>query len=246
MRYQSLPIIILALSLGSCPGGEEQPTRAFIAPLHGQSDVPVEMELMLRTGGVNWPPNYPIPAGFIRVVDLGEGGLVDGHIYRSGNDILFRPYDPWEPNRRYSWTVDIVTSEPHGPEFSFPDNLMGTAVFDTSNALALLGASLESDQICMVFSRPLSAKDAGDLVISVDDVLIDDALFEILTDEDWGKPYELLPDDEGIGVLCFETAGNVNVADPLRVWWGDAGPWHVQLHDSGIEWLVSDLRRGNW
>ena len=248
MRYQSLPIFIFALGLASCPGGGEQSTRAFIAPLHGQSDVPVAMELMLRTGGVSWPPNYPIPEGFIRVVDLQEGGLVNGIIYRSGDDILFKPSQPWEPNRRYSWTVDMVNSEPHGPEFYFPENLMGTAAFDTSNDLALLGASYEAteDQICMVFSRPLTANDAGELVISVDDVLIDDAVLELLTDEDWGKPYDLLPDDGGIGIMCLQTEVDVEVDDALRVWWGNDGPWHVRLRDSDIEQVVIDLRRGNW
>jgi hypothetical protein len=243
-RY-TLATVLSGLLLSGCPDPEGVDDRAFIAPADGQSNVSNDQVLLVRTGSLEMPPNYPLPSNFIRVIDLAEGGHVPGAVVRSGDDLLFIPDSPWQSDRRYSWTVDEAASGAHGPEFSFPEELQGTAVFDTSSDLWLLAATTDPDLglTCLVFSRPLAASEVGDINVTVDDVPVSDVTFQELPAQAVTRSFALLEGDAGLGVFCLVTAQELEVGNAFRLWWGGEGPWSTELLGNTVSEVLGDLRR---
>lgn len=231
----------------------ETPERAYIAPMDGQTGVPTSLPLLVRTGDFRVPPFYQTP-DFIVVTDLEDGGDVPGIIEVTADALTFRPRGFWRANRRYAWAIPSIQAATHGPDLPMPDHLPGTAVFDTSDSLELLGASqnLLEEELCLLFSRPLTDQDRGAIRITVDDVEIASTNVRLIPPEDWGKPYELFENDPGVDVLCTEIDGDTDVvtdtdgASQIRVWWGDEGPWIAAPLVGPIFDVALQRRRGNW
>jgi len=203
---------------------------------------------MIEVGNISMPPDLPIPEDFVRVIDLDAGGLVSGELHRDETRVYFEPSAVWAEGGRYAWSVLPLERHPHGPQFQFPDHLLGTAVFETSDSMQLLASGVDSieKRTCMVFSRVLTSSDTGGFVVTVNDVPLDDATFGILEAGDWGLPYALEVDDAGVTVVCFTTASDIEVGARLRVWAGGLGPWNVVLEEQNAEDLMIDLRRANY
>lgn len=242
----SRPLALLVL-LAACAPESADEGRSYVAPLDGQTGVPLDLPLMVRTGGVSIPPEYPVPT-LIEVVDLLDGGRIGGTVQVTRDAVVFTPNQPWLRGRRYAWTVPALDLVPHGPDTRTPEDLGGTAVFDTTDdRLDVLGASFDplTGDTCMVFSRPLTAGDRGSLRFTIDDEPVDDAVVRLVPDADWGRPWELLPGDPGVDVLCVRSR-RAAVGAALRAWWGEVGPWYFALDEGPIEDVVIALRRGNW
>jgi len=237
-------MLVVALSLAGCAGDDVAQERTWIAPLDGQSGIPLDMQLMVRTGELDLPPDYPIP-NLIRVVDLRDGGEVPGRVEVGPERIRFIPDEGWVGDRRFAWTVDPVNPVPHGPELVFPEHLAGTAVFDTSSSLSVLGAALDDEgRACLVFSRRLTADDDAEVNIDADGVPVDEVVLEYLPEEAW-SPWVLAPDDPGLDVICLTTPETFEPGTVIRVWWGEPEvPWRAELQGIGVDELVVALRRG--
>lgn len=241
---RTLPLFI---ALTGCASGDFE-QRAFVAPLDGQSAVPVDMPLLVRAGNLDLPPDYPLPDNFVRVVDLIDGGLVAGLVERNGGDVIFRPESDWKPDHRYAWTLDDVLAVPHSAEFSLPDHLLGTGVFDTSASLFLLDAAKhpEENAVCLVFSRPVDETDASGIRITVDDAPVDDLTLWPIDPDAWNQPHDLLDGDTGGDVMCMTTDVELAEGAVIRMWWSDAGPWNATIKPEAVEQIMARLRRGNW
>ncbi len=240
------------LVLAACP--PPTPTGdAYIAPLNGQSAISPEMDLVVHTWSVELPPEYPLPT-LMRVVDLETGGLVAGDISKRGNTLRFTPTGGWRPNRRFAWTVNPIEDIPHGPETLVEGNLVGTAVFDTSDTLNILGATSSSpSEICLIMSRPLLNEDGGDVRVTVNDVELDNdtTTFLLTTDAEYNTGFETDPVDAGVHVFCITEipqerdgeAITVTAGSVVRVWWGEGGPWRQEVQTISVADKLGELRR---
>lgn len=239
-RYTAIVVLFTGCQVTGLP----ETDRSYIAPADGQSGVASTLSLLVRTGGVRMPPELEIPA-MIEVVDLGSGGRVPGVVSIQGDALLFSPVDPWEDDHRYAWTVPSLRAWPHAPDVALPAHLEGTAVFDTSPALALLGASWDpsAGRACMVFSRPLTPEDEGALTITADDVPVRDSWIELTPVESWATPWPVLPADDGIDLLCIAPDAPITAETAIRVTWGTEGPWRVELEETSLGDVLGALRR---
>jgi len=219
---------------------------AFIAPLDGQTGYPTGLPITVTSDRIDLPDDYLTP-DLIRVSDLDTGAEIVGNLTFSDDGVQFVPNQDWRTNRRYIWTIDPPIPVPHGPELDFPDHLIGTAIFDTSKRLKLLNAGVDAEgNTCMVFSRTITSDDSGTLRVTVNDIEVEDAIYSILEPASVGNQYTLQPDDEGVSVVCFQTALPIDSGASLRLWWGNEGPWRVDLIDATPDELVRILRRGNY
>lgn len=239
---------VLLGSLAGCNGGETDSVRAYIAPLDGQSAVAADLRLMLEIGDISMPEDLPIPEDLIRVIDLNEGGDVVGELRREGTRVYFEPVEPWEDGGRYAWSVLPLERHPHGPQFRFPQHLLGTAVFHTSDSIEMLASGLDSleERTCMVFSRPLTGADSSAFAVTINDVGVDDAVFEVLEAGDWGLPFALETGDDGVSVVCFSSSSSIEAGARIRVWAGGNGPWNTFLEEKTADDLMIELRRANY
>lgn len=244
MRKFLLPLILPAIWTTGCDTTES--VRPFIAPLNGQTNYPTTLPLRVVSSDIDIPEGYPLP-DIIRVTNADNGLPVEGNISVQSDGIVFTPNDDWRPNRRYVWNVDLPNGVPHGPEVQLPEHLRGVAVFDTTLRIKMLMAGVdESERTCAVFSRPVDQQtDAGTLRVTINDIEIEDALFQALTAADLGPPYPLDDDDPGVSVICFTTNTPVTEGASLRLWWGSNGPWRMDLVSATPDELVELLRRGN-
>jgi hypothetical protein len=189
------------------------------------------------------PPDYP--AGeLLHVVDVGTEAPVAGEVVMEAGLILFDPEQDWAAGKRYLWTVDVPESVPHGPEYGVPDELIGTAVFEVDDRLDLVGATLErTTDPCFVFSQPVDDRpiDAMELSVEGQPVQIESVFYP---DADyWKEPYELLPADEGIDLVCMTTIDLLPTDVPVTVSW-EGYDWTVRMERRRPGDLVaSELRR---
>ncbi len=241
------PLLLAAALAGCVEIDPPPPERAYIAPLDGQTEVAGSARLLVRTGSFEVPPQYALPE-LVRVTDLEDGGAVEGTTEIASDTIVFTPLGGWAANRRYAWTIPALVSTAHGPSMDLPAHLVGTAAFDTSADLYMLGATWDPNEalLCLVFSRRLTADDTGVLRVTVDDEEIAETLVRLIPDEEWGKPYELYDEDDGIDVMCIDDGVDRAEALSVRVWWGDEGPWYADLLAGTAAEHVQRLRRANW
>lgn len=234
-------MVSLLLLVACAPG---PPSDAFVAPMDGQTGVPSYMPLMIR-GVVDVPAGYPV-GDLVRVVDVDVGSLVDGRSAVRGDAVLFYPDEAWALGRRFAWVVSNPEPVPHGPEPVVAEHLLGTAVFDTSDELTLLGVSVDPDGLyaaCLLFSRPLNTLDAGDLRVVVDGVQLEGITVDYATDA-LMEP-GLLSTDPGVGYACLLGTVMVPEGAVVRVWWGDAGPWSEVADGASLEQIAWSRRRGS-
>jgi len=206
------------------------------------------MQLIVHTWTLAMPPDYPLPE-LVHVVDLDRGGRVQGAVTLQDHTLRFTPANGWRPNTRYAWTVNPLQTPPHGPESSVEAGLVGTAAFDTTPRLDLLAAVVPSPQkACMVWSRPLTTDDTGELRITIDDaeVTADAIILDLVPRAEWGVSFDLEPEDPGVNILCMRGEAETVPLTPgsiLRVWWGNEGPWREELAERSLADAVGLLRR---
>ena len=246
LKQLSSALALTVLAAG-CQESVTATNRAYIAPLDGQTGVPVDMALVVIVEGLGLPETYVMP-DFISVVDFTDGGIVPGRIQILSDSVRFSPEVGWTEGHRYGWTVDPVESVAHGPQFALPDHLSGTAMFESSDALDLLGAVHDTDgETCLLMSRALTADDDGEFIVIADEQVLSDVVVSLESEANWGKPYQLEPGDPRASVLCLETEEfTFEPGVKLRVTFGDFGTWTAVIKDSTIADLVVDLRRGNY
>ena len=133
---------------------------------------------------------------------------------------------------------------PHGPDLTFPENLIGTAVFDTTSRLKMLNGGVSADgRTCVVFSRPIDPQtDSGTLRLTVNDIEVESPLYSLLSADDIGVTFDLDPDDPGVSVVCITSPTPIAAGASLRLWWGANGPWRIDLLQATPDELVERLR----
>lgn len=238
--------VFACVALVACdqPGATDD--RGYVAPADGQSGVAQYQPLLVRGAAADLPADYPLDPATIRVVDLEDGGFVEGNLRISGADLLFVPVTGWSQGHRYAWTVSEPLPEAHGPEVGLNDGLIGSAVFSTGAELDALGAGLDeaNGQACVVLSRPLQPEDAARIVVS-------DLLGEVIpvtwalvpSDDLIDDPWELLPGDEGLAVICAVVPPRDALPDEVRVQWGDGPPTRLLLERIPVADVIARLRR---
>jgi len=253
MRAKSYPIAtslyacfgLFALS-SACNGESELESRSYIAPLDGQTAWPLDLPLQVKSSEIEVPPDYDAPPT-LRVYDLTTGGEIEGTVLSEDTGLTFVPHRDWLPRRRYIWNLDPVTSVPHGPDLSVPLDLDGVATFETDDPLKLLAGGVdESDRMCLVFSRVILPQDGGCCDITINDIALEEPFFEILSQSSIGEPYPLLAGDTGVDIICVSSDTPIAAGASLRLWWGDEGPWKIDLQAATANDLIVGLRRGNW
>ena len=164
MLTRVLASSLLLVPLVAC---EELP--GMIAPFDGRTDVGANDPLVVQGGANHIPPDYP-PGNVITVVDLQDGGFIDGDAVTDGPDVLFYPAEGWAEARRFAWTFMDPDHVPHGPEMPVAEGLAGTAVFSTEDAPEVLAVEEDDGRPCLVLSQPVADVDALELRVKVDDV----------------------------------------------------------------------------
>lgn len=241
---RSLPLLLLPL-LAACD--QPEPTiggdRDYIAPAHRQTRVPSDLPLLVAVRDLLIPPDYP--AGeLLHVVDVGSESAVAGEVIVEPGAVWFVPESDWEPGHRYLWTVDRAETVPHGPEYGLPNTLIGTAVFEVDDRLDLVGATLErTTDPCFVFSQPVDDRPIEAMELSVEGQPVAVASVFFPGVEWWKEPYELLPEDRGIDMVCMTTEDLLAPDVPVTVTWEDR-EWTVRMERRRPGDLVaSELRR---
>jgi hypothetical protein len=139
------------LAAAGC-GGPEVDTF-FVAPPSGTTHVPIDAPLQVRLDEIAWPDGEPIPPDLVQVVDLVDGGFVDGELSWSGRDVLFEPELGWRAGHRYAWTVQEPVPRARQPVMRIPDGVTGEAIFDTASQVEALDAVRDEDRLCLLFSQ---------------------------------------------------------------------------------------------
>ena len=234
------------LLLAACDGPTTKNTGGFIGPMDGQTNVSMDQALLVQTGGLDLPDKYSIPQTFIQVVNLVDGGFVEGDVVREGDDVLFLPANAWNPDTRYAWSTNQIPAMPRTPEYQFPNALIGEAVFDTSSELDVLDFVLDdtlsdSERPCALLSREIVAPNAL-VVLTVDDVLVEDVDYEVYSEDEWGESFDA-KHAPGVSVVCFNDV-DIAPGDSLRLWWNESGPWQDNIEDGRIKDALRLRHRG--
>ena len=235
---RTLPLLVLC----ACAPVEPQPRQPYIAPLDGQTAVAPSVDLLVSTGGLDLPPDYPVDANTIRVVDLDEGGLVKGEVWRDGSDLYFTPKDEWTSGHTYAWTIADTPSDGRQPQHDLPIEVLGDATFRAGDGAAVLDAGVGNlGAICLLLSRAVASV-PPDLRMTVNGDPVD-GTWEIRDEWAPGRRIKLLAEDAGVKLACLLDAPPVQGGESLRVWWGAEGPWHFPLDFVDAEALAAEERR---
>jgi hypothetical protein len=242
MKCVHLALVIAGfLAVGCDDSGD---LGSFITPLDGQTGVALDAVLEVSAPTLRVPPDYPLPE-LIRVVDLAEGGFVPGDVVDDGDVLSFLPHTSWMVDRRYVWTVDIPEGVPHGPELHIAGQLSGSAVFDTSQAVAVLAAGTDDeDRACLVLSRHADSGIVEGARVTADDVEIADLSIELQGPESWLDELWVPGLQPEVDLACLLTEEAIPPGTRLRVWWAESGPWVADVEDVSPAELVVELHRG--
>ena len=231
--------------LCACAPETGDPGPAFIAPLDGQTGVPEDLDLMIATGGLDLPADYPVAQEALRVVDLEAGGFVKGELRRESADLLFRPDGGWKAGHRYTWTLADVPAGPRQPQHELPPEILGEASFQAVDGTAVLDAGIGNlGAICLLLSRAVDEMPA-DLALTLNDEAVD-GTWEIRPEWAPGRRIRLLQEDPGVNLACLLDPPALTGGESVRVWWGDDGPWHFTLDFVDAEALSKEERRRAW
>lgn len=224
---------VFALSVVLVPLVACEELPGMIAPFDGRSDVGSGDPLVVQGGANQIPPDYPA-GNVITVVDLLDGGFVDGEVVTDGPDVLFYANEGWAEARRFAWTFMDPDHVPHGPEMPVDEALAGTAVFSTEDAPEVLAVEEDDGRPCLVLSQPIDDVDALDLRVTIDDVDVDASTRSLNAAWD---PY-----DGGANALCLETA-TVVPGQSVRTWIDGRGPWRhpASAHDTLVARLFREV-----
>jgi len=229
--------VALAALLVAC-APDPGPAASWVEPMDGATGWLDAAPLRVVTPTLDVPPDYELEPS-LRVVDLADGGYVAGTFAAEADGASFTPDEPWQPNRRYAWTLDVPSSLPHGPEWSVPEVLPGTAVFDTDPAIEVLGASTDDGgRVCVVLSA-MAPAETVDVEWTLNDMgpPVPDTLTVLPVDEWAGEMLEwgLHP---AIDVACLSLVF-VSPGDRFRFWVGDSGPYLAEISEEPLGELVA-------
>ncbi|MBW1877602.1 MAG: hypothetical protein JRI25_06145 [Deltaproteobacteria bacterium] len=242
MRCLHFALVLAGLLAVGCDDAGDE--GSFITPLDGQTAVALDALLRVRAPTLGVPPEYPLPE-LIRVVDLAEGGFVPGEVVDEGDVLSFVPRGSWAVDRRYVWTVDIPEGMPHGPELHIAGQLSGSAVFDTSEAIAVLAAGLDDDdRACLVLSRRTDVGMMEGARVTADDEEIADLRIELQGPEVWQDQVWVPGLRPEVDLACLVADESIAPGTRLRVWWAGSGPWVADVEDISPAELVVELHRG--
>ena len=225
---------LTALSLvATCLVACTEPLPGMIAPFDGRTAMDADQPLVVQGGANQIPPDYPA-GDVITVVDLQDGGFVEGHAVTDGADVLFYAADGWPEARRFAWSFMDPTHVPHGPEMPVEEGLAGTAVFSTQDAPDVLAVEEDDGRPCLVLSQPIDDVDALELRVTIDDVDVEASTRSLNAAWD---PY-----GGGATALCVEGA-EVVPGQTVRTWVDGRGPWRypAQAHDTLVAKLFREV-----
>lgn len=239
---------------GGCTPGDVDPGLAYLSPLDGQTGWDPAVPLVVVAEDMDIPPDYPLPP-LIRVTDLARGGFVAGRTERLQGSLRFTPDEPFAPDARYGWVVDVPEPVAHGPTLAFPEQLQEPAVFATADTLEVLDGTLvevpDGDPLaCLVLSRKTDQADQEPWTLEVDGETVE-AIGTLADPAEWAVNLEFPQGDPGVDVICFEGLQGsdpegtpfVEPGDRVRLYWGDS-QWVVDdIGTAGITATVQDLRR---
>lgn len=223
--------VLLCLLLLACRA-EPEMGDIWISPVDGKTDVELHVPLRVHVGGLQLPPDYPVPDDFIRVVDVESGGFVPGRILPSHDVLSFIPDGGWEPGKQYVWSVGVLPTLDRGPEHFFPEAVYGEATFATTQHLDVLEGIVQNDgRVCLMLSRKLLR--VFEMVrMTVDEIPVDPGPVALHAESLWldDFPVELI--DQGVTIACFSEL-QVEPGASVRVWWGSRPPFqtHVERRD---------------
>jgi hypothetical protein len=217
-------------SLATLVACEELP--GMIAPFDGRTNLDAREPLRVQGGANQIPPDYPA-GNVITVVDLLDGGFVDGTVVTDGMDVLFHPAADWPTGRRLAWTFMDPDHVPHGPEMPVEVGLRGTAVFSADDGAEVLAVEEDGGRPCLVLSQPIEDVDALVLRVTVDDVDVESIARSL--DGAW-DPY-----DAGATAMCLDGV-SVAPGQSVRVWVDGRGPWRhpAEAHDTIVARLFRE------
>lgn len=233
--------ILLPLLLVACRP-EAQTGDAWISPVDGKTDLPLDAPLRVHVGGLQLPPDYPVGQDFIRVVDVEEGGFVPGRVVIDRDVVTFFPDAYWQPGRHYVWSIGEMPRLDRAPEHEFPESLYGEAVFATTHDIEVLDLTIHGGGlVCAVLSRHLDAI-TDRVTATLDDHPIDVGQVMLHGEAQWieDAPPELL--EHGVTVACFPDLP-ADAGASLRVWWGPRPPFQSRLESRDVRELLFERRR---
>jgi len=148
---RSLPMAALALAFVS--GCATEVGSAYILPFDGQTDWPVDRPIEVALNEQALPGGYPLDPGLLRVVDLTNGGIVEGDLVHEGRMLRFYPTDGWKPSTDYAWTLSPSVDRNREPQLLIPPALQGDAFFSTTSRLEVVNAVQQGERLCLQLSR---------------------------------------------------------------------------------------------
>jgi len=237
VREVPLRRVALAALLAAC-APDLDPVASWVEPMDGATGWAGAEPLIVNTPALDVPPDYEIRP-LLRVIDLADGGYVDGTTTSTHSGITFEPAEAWLPGRRYAWTLDVPESLPHAPEFGIPEGLAGTAVFDTDPALEVLdGAQHDDSRLCVVLSAKAESESV-EVEWTLDDFgpPVPDTL-TVLPAEEWADDLLAWGLEPAVDVGCLSLVF-VSPGDRFRFWVGDSGPYLVELSELTLGELVA-------
>lgn len=236
-----LPLILAPSLLGACVDPESPAAPPYIAPLDGQTAVASDVDLLVSTGGLDLPPDYPVDPDALRVIDLEAGGAVKGELWREGSLLVFTPKQGWTEGHTYAWTLQEPPDDTRQAHLDLPASLLGDATFRAGDGATVLDAGIDLDgSVCLLLSKAVQGV-PPDLVVEISGEPADGA-WE-LRDESPDSGIELLPQDPGVRIACLLDAPELAGGESLRVWWGAGGPWFFALDHVGADELSVEERR---
>lgn len=163
-------MLVLASALLACDPVSDD--TAFVEPFDGATSVGLESRIEVHVPDLDVPEGQAVSEEVLRVVDLADGGLVQGQRVVEGTTVVFEPTGGWAPDADYGWALIDAPDQARQPVLEIPDFLLGEAVFSTRSDPWLLDAVLDGGQLCLLFSEAPGTQrlevqlDGGDVVAS--------------------------------------------------------------------------------
>jgi hypothetical protein len=239
------PPIALLLAVAGCSVPDRGPPESYISPLDGEDAVALDGPLVLHNAAGALPPSVALPDTLVRVVDLDAGGLVEGVLKNVDGNLVFRPDEPWMPDRRYHWRVEPVVAPPRAPTWSLPESLVGDAVFSTLDVVSVLDLVIDTELggVCGPLSRQVEIEELADMRVTLDDEPLGSFRARLWNEE--GVLQRPLEADPQVSVLCLEELPRKLEGRSLRVWLGRS-TWQSVLRPGSAAELAEERRRWGW
>ncbi|MCA9495044.1 MAG: hypothetical protein KC621_34185, partial [Myxococcales bacterium] len=195
---------MLVVALLAC--GSEVEGNAFVEPFDGVTGVASSTVLRVHLPALRLPEGEPVAPESLQVVDLDEGGFVEGTRTVEGTTVLFEPDGGWRPDTDYGWALIDAPDQARQPVLVLPEGLVGDALFSTRVGPRLLDAVLDGTDLCLLFSEEQPAR-----ILNLD-----------IAGEDWfgtyWTPTFLASPGEGEGATaaCFPVPARIGEGDVVR------------------------------